>query len=845
MEQTKRFLIIAALLVGMGLPGACATKAKPTPVAKPAPKPKAGTANVLPGASIALPSSSKVKVRWVCPPLDTKAVDKAIWYPMHFVVDGKGRPWFGTQWSSFINPLGCYKFKLSGTHDDMACLENGAFLVANHSDLGFIVPPSENKLDYEGIPVVAFQPISSLPVRDCKIYPGSGNCLYLVGTNPKTKLHDVYLLKQEKLTNQNVGLREYVKVLSSEKPINAVAGDGSTTYVAVDRVVLKSARSGGMAKVFAHPREDIKSLAYIPQVGLFYGAYTSVGYVGSKTHMQILGVDEPEVYLQKGSLYILLTKSLGVLALDNISDLKRFDRPVAEVPATQSKDVKVTAVRLFEAGETLPDYADRKYAKEFEKYSTRFVYCQVDLENLAKGKRSHKQVISIELQWPHATFRGSGETTLEFAKDTPDAWGWVRFGSKEGGYFYPGKYTVRTSLNGCQIDERYFTVKGEPSLLEAAYSSDAAMVRKLLEEGADPNVISSEGDTPLIIAATQGSTEISRILLEHKADANTKNNDGSTALLIATSAYTDNSELVQLLVERGADVSVTGKNGQTPLHRAARGGMVKAMRALLEHGADPNAKDKDGVTPFLALDFGSLMEEAAPTQESIELMLSHGANVNAANAHGRTALQDAVDKPSPPLVRTLIAHGANANTLCRYSDGTKHSILYWSIITRQVSQDRTKKERLATIARMLCAKGAVLQSDEAEYVLSKADWLLGRKQIVAALDGSNKATFSYKPQDPWLRRYVLKRIMDLAYVNITSARDDSWYKAALSCSILAKDRAEEWDLASEVPEVYFNCGLLAAKTGDKASARTHLQRYLELVPSGATADRARALLGGL
>lgn len=843
MAQTRRTVLVATLLAALGLPLlATPQAAKPKPVQKPA-----GKANVIPGAALTLPSGGKVKARWVCPPLSRKAVEQSDWYNINFVVDANGRPWIGTGYADLINPTGGYKFVVHGGYDDTACLDSGVFLIATGSDLGFVVPPEKPKTDYNGVPMLNAQPISELPIPQCKLFAGVGSCLYLVGRNPSSKLCEVYLLRQEKMSSGSTGLREYVKVLSAESEIAAVTGDGSTTYVAIDRAILKSTGSGNsLTKVFVHPTQYIRSLAYSPQIGLFYASSSGVGYIGAKTSMQIAAVDDPDICLRNGSLYVLLSRSLGVLALDGVADLKRFDRPMKDVVATQSKEVKVTDIRFFEAGDTPPDYARRKYAREFEKTSTRFVYCQVDMVNLLKGKRGHKQVVSTELICPGPMgFKDSAETTLEFKPDTPSAWGWLRFGLAVPGWFYPGEYTVRTSLNGSRIDERRFVIRGEPDLLEAVNYSDTAKVAKLLKDGSDPNAISAAGQTPLTLAAIRGSLEIARLLLDHKADVNAKNSDGETPLLIAAGWHQENSAFVRLLIERGADVKAKGSDGQTALHKAARSNHVETMRLLLERKSDPNALDNDDATPLTSLSYDMPWSEAQATPESIELLVAHGANPNLLTAKGGSPLEKAVGAPSLLLTQTLLALGADVNRDYSYSDGTAHSLLYWAVISREITSDRLKRDEFASVARLLAERGANLKPDEVDYVLAKASDLLGRKQIAKILDNSNQTVFSYKPDDPWMRKYVLKRLMGLAYSNLSNARDVSYYKAALSCSVLAKDRAEEWGMASQVPEVYFNCGLMAAKLRNSADARGYLQKYIDLAPNALNASSAREMLSRL
>lgn len=826
------------------------------PVRKPAAKPTNPAATVkpaqkvavLPGTVVALPAECKVKVRWVCPPLDAKTVREAYWFNVAFAVDSTGRPWIGDGYDDILNPTEQYRFVLSRPYEDMVCLENGVFLVATSSDLGFIVPPEKPKVNYDGIPMATFQPLAGLPFSKCRLFAGASNCVYLTGRNPETEQYEVYVLRRQKLTTDGMGVRAYEKVFSCKREINAVAGDGDTTFVAVDRLVMKVPREGNdPVKVHVSPSETITGLAYSPDTGLFCSTQDSISYIGTGGVLDIMAAPNPRIYLQKGSLYVLFRDTLGLIALDGIGDLKRFSKPIKEVPATQSSEVKVTAIRFFEAGETPPDYANRKYATKFDKATTRYVYCQIDMVNLLYGKRSQKQKVTMEVEWPGNMGWTSSETIdFEIPPDLKDVWGWARFGDASPGTLYPGKYAVRTYLNGNKIDERHFTVEGEMNMLEAASVADTARLWKLLDTGADANERNGDGQTPLMLAVSAGSLEAVRLLLDNKADVNAKDNAGETALMIAASRHGDNPAMVRILLEHGADPNAANNEGETALHKAAASNALEVMRLLLEHGANPNAKDNDGDTPMfeLTLDLPGYAYQAKP--EHVELLLRHGADVNAIDRYRESALLKAMDGRSIEIVRMLLDHGADVNMTYRYESGDEYSALGHALVSYNLESDRAEREKLREIMLLLCERGATLRSEEISYgVATGTINLLGRKHIKAILDSDNKVILSYQPEDPWLRKYVLWRIIGLAYANISWAQSEDGYAAALDVCTLAKDRLEQWKMEAECPEVYFDCGLLSAKLGRNSDAKAYLERYLSLAPNGQNAERAKAMLASL
>jgi len=149
-------------------------------------------------------------------------------------------------------------------------------------------------------------------------------------------------------------------------------------------------------------------------------------------------------------------------------------------------------------------------------------------------------------------------------------------------------------------------------------TSGTIVMRMLLEGGANPNVqlflrpakqrggAMSRGTTPLIIAADDGDVDALQLLLQYGADAtHIQANLFNTVTAIA-GARGNQDRLVEglrLLVDAGADVNVRAvphhlqrNRGGTPLHFAARSSNEKMIRALVEHGADINAKDIDGLT---------------------------------------------------------------------------------------------------------------------------------------------------------------------------------------------------------------------------------------------------------
>jgi ankyrin repeat protein len=163
--------------------------------------------------------------------------------------------------------------------------------------------------------------------------------------------------------------------------------------------------------------------------------------------------------------------------------------------------------------------------------------------------------------------------------------------------------------------------------------------------------------SPLIDAVRSGDLAAVRTLLQKRVDVNARQGDGATALHWAT--YTENRELVELLVAAGANVNAANDLGITPLYLAAAAGNAALVNTLLKKGAAHDAASETGVTP--------LMEAArAGSVEAVRALLAKGAAVNAQERdRSQTALMWAVSRRHAEVTRVLLEHGANVHARTR------------------------------------------------------------------------------------------------------------------------------------------------------------------------------------
>jgi len=129
------------------------------------------------------------------------------------------------------------------------------------------------------------------------------------------------------------------------------------------------------------------------------------------------------------------------------------------------------------------------------------------------------------------------------------------------------------------------------------------------------------GDTPRLAQALEASPEA----------IHDRTGDGWTALHLAAAFGTP--EAVQILLQKGADVAAISHNAQKnqPLHAVlALGRNPETLRLLLDAGADPNARQTAGFTAIFSA-------AAANRRDLAELLIAHGADSSLTNDFGQTA----------------------------------------------------------------------------------------------------------------------------------------------------------------------------------------------------------------
>lgn len=242
---------------------------------------------------------------------------------------------------------------------------------------------------------------------------------------------------------------------------------------------------------------------------------------------------------------------------------------------------------------------------------------------------------------------------------------------------------------------------GMTPLLYATREGCTACVEALIKAGADLDKPDPEGVTPLVMAGLNAKWDSMKLLLEAGANPDKWDVYGRNPLYMVadystlphggradrlSGDLTPPMEIAELILAKGGNVNLQLKlfppyralgpdrgadgllrTGSTALFRAARGGDVPMVEFLLKHGARVDLPNEDGVTPLIVaagfraspIDTRGRFRTEAEALEVAKRLIEAGADVNAQEAGGQTALFAAASQGWNNMVQLLVDNGAD------------------------------------------------------------------------------------------------------------------------------------------------------------------------------------------
>jgi ankyrin repeat protein len=284
---------------------------------------------------------------------------------------------------------------------------------------------------------------------------------------------------------------------------------------------------------------------------------------------------------------------------------------------------------------------------------------------------------------------------------------------------------------------------GMTPLLYAARDGRLAAARQLIDAGADLELPDANGIRPLLMAALNNQMDVARLLISKRANVNADDFWGRTPLWAAVEyrnldmnnvqveTPTDNGvdrapilAFIRELIDAGAnvnartrelppprrwlyslnDVSWVDFTGQTPFLRAALSGDTATMKLLVQHGADPNLPTLAGTTPLMAAAgvnwtvAQTYTESPQALIDAVNLCLELGADINATNSMGLSALLGAANRGSNDIIELLVKRGARLDV----TDKEGRTPLRWAegVFLASVGAER-KPATIALLERLI------------------------------------------------------------------------------------------------------------------------------------------------
>ncbi|XP_045882814.1 transient receptor potential cation channel subfamily A member 1 isoform X1 [Meles meles] len=217
---------------------------------------------------------------------------------------------------------------------------------------------------------------------------------------------------------------------------------------------------------------------------------------------------------------------------------------------------------------------------------------------------------------------------------------------------------------------------GNTPLHWAAEKNQVESVKFLLSKGANPNLRNSSMMAPLHIAVQNLHNEVMKVLTEHRStDINLEGENGNTAVIIACSK--DNSEALQILLNKGAKPCKSNKWGCFPIHQAAFSGAKKCMEIILKFGEEHGYSRQSHIN-FVNNGKSSPLHMAVQSGdlEMIKMCLDNGAQLELMENGKCTPLHFAATQGATEIVKLMLSSYSGSSDIVNAVDGNHETLLH-------------------------------------------------------------------------------------------------------------------------------------------------------------------------
>lgn len=189
----------------------------------------------------------------------------------------------------------------------------------------------------------------------------------------------------------------------------------------------------------------------------------------------------------------------------------------------------------------------------------------------------------------------------------------------------------------------------------SAENGDVDSLLKLLRDGADIDATDRSGRTAVMAATYHNQAEVVKALIEKGADINIRDNRLNNVLLYAgAEGFLD---IVKLAIDAGADTGLTNRFGGIAVIPASERGHVEVVEELLTR-SDTDVNHVNNLHWTALLEAVILGDGGEKHQRIVRLLVSHGADVNIADADGLTPLMHARQRGFRQIADIITEAGA-------------------------------------------------------------------------------------------------------------------------------------------------------------------------------------------